>query len=294
MSASHSIGFRKKQIRWSQTSTCAVNQILGRWTTTTKTISPELFPSIYCIIELVQSLSTCRHLTELNLGENDLNEAGHQLAQSIRSWGDDPPLQELHLSKCSLPATASLELVQSLLVCKHLRHLTLLGNDFDETGYHLAQSLRLSVQCLYLPDGPTVTVAQCYPSVAACRGGGDDISSDESNGLYFLDSSNSELEVYSETEHDEQLENEVRTIAGKAIQETVQGPRYREDVTEFGVNIRRYEDERPESKDPIHFDSVAAGAVGVRRNSSLGNNATDKYSPQKLPIPQVTNIICAL
>ena len=49
MSASHCIGFRKKQIRWSQTSTCTVNQILGRWTTTTKTISPQLFPSSYCI-----------------------------------------------------------------------------------------------------------------------------------------------------------------------------------------------------------------------------------------------------
>ena len=76
-------------------------------------------------LELVQSLSTCRHLTELNLGENDLNEAGHQLAQSIRSWGDDPPLQKLYLSKCSLPATASLELVQSLSTCRHLTALDL-------------------------------------------------------------------------------------------------------------------------------------------------------------------------
>ena len=79
-------------------------------------------------LELVQSLSTCRHLTELNLGENDLNEAGHQLAQSIRSWGDDPPLQELYLSKCLLPATASLELVQSLSTCRHLTVLDLEDN----------------------------------------------------------------------------------------------------------------------------------------------------------------------
>ena len=122
--------FGRKQIRWSWTSTCTVNQILGRWTTTTKTISVHncSLPAT-ASLELLQSLSTCRHLTELNLGENDLNEAGHQLAQSIRSWGDDPPLQELYLSKCSLPATASLELVQSLSTCRHLTELNLGEND---------------------------------------------------------------------------------------------------------------------------------------------------------------------
>ena len=93
-------------------------------------------------LELVQSLSTCRHLTELNLGENDLNEAGHQLAQSIRSWGDDPPLQKLYLSKCSLPATASLELVQSLSTGRHLTELNLGENDLNEAGHQLAQSIR--------------------------------------------------------------------------------------------------------------------------------------------------------
>ena len=48
-------------------------------------------------LELVQSLSSCRHLTVLYLEQNKLGEAGHQLAQSIRSWGDEPPLQELYL-----------------------------------------------------------------------------------------------------------------------------------------------------------------------------------------------------
>ena len=71
-------------------------------------------------LELVQSLSTCRHLTVLDLGGNKLGEAGHQLAQSIKSWGDDPPLQKLGLYNCSLTAAASLELVQSLSSCKHL------------------------------------------------------------------------------------------------------------------------------------------------------------------------------
>ena len=236
-------------------------------------------------LELVLSLSTCRHLTELQLGENKLGEAGHQLAQSIRSWGDEPPLQKLRLSNCSLPATASLELVQSLILCKHLEILDLRYNDSDETGYDLAQSLRSSVQYVYLPHGPTVTAAQCYPPVALL---GEvilhdyDTSSDESNGHCCSDNSNSELGVYSETEQDEQFENEGIATAGNAIQKIVQRP-YREEMTEFGIKIRRYEDERPESLVLTSLDSIVPGAVG-------GNNDTDKYSLQKLPTLQVTNI----
>ena len=120
---------------------------------------------------------------------------------------------------------------------------------------------------------------QCYPSVTACR-----ISSDESNGHYCSGNSNSELLAYSETEQDEQFDNEVRAIAGKAIQETSQGSRYREHITEFGVHIRRYEDEMPESPEVMPSDSIVPGAVG-------GNNDTDKYSLQKLPTLQVTNIL---
>ena len=76
-------------------------------------------------LELLQSLSACRHLTHLDLSENKLGEAGHHLAQSIRSWGDKPPLQELWLNNCSLTETASLELVQSVATCKQLTALDL-------------------------------------------------------------------------------------------------------------------------------------------------------------------------
>ena len=34
----------------------------------------------------------------LDLAKNKVGEAGHQLAQSIRSWGDEPPLQKLYRS----------------------------------------------------------------------------------------------------------------------------------------------------------------------------------------------------
>ena len=93
-------------------------------------------------LELVKSLSTCRNLIRLNLGENKLREAGNQLAQSIRSWGDEPPLQELCLHNCSLTASASLELVQSLSRCTHLTELSLGENKVGEAGYQLAQLIR--------------------------------------------------------------------------------------------------------------------------------------------------------
>ena len=92
--------------------------------------------------ELVQSLSSCRHLAVLGLGGNKLGEAGHQLAQSIRSWGDEPPLQEPNLNNCSLTASATLELVQSLSTCRCLTVLYLRGNKSGEVGQQLAQSIR--------------------------------------------------------------------------------------------------------------------------------------------------------
>ena len=242
-------------------------------------------------LELVQSLSKCRNLTELQLGGNTLGEAGHQLAESIRSWGDKPPLQKLRLYNCSFPATASLELVQSLILCKHLEFLDLIGNEFDETGFHLAHSLRSSVQYVCLPDGPTVAAAQSSPPVTRWRKGisdDDDTSSYQSNDHYSSDNSNSEIEVYSETEDDKQFENEGIADARNAIAKNVQGPRYQEDMTEFGIKIRRYEDERVESLVLTSLDSVVAGAVGVVGNLSLGDNAADKYPMQEL---QVINIM---
>ena len=53
--------------------------------------------------EFLKSLSVCKHLTHLILSDSLLGEAGVYLAHSIRSWGDDPPLQVLNLRKCSIP-----------------------------------------------------------------------------------------------------------------------------------------------------------------------------------------------
>ena len=126
-------------------------------------------------LELVQSLSTCGHLTALNLGKNDLSKAGHQLAQSIRSWGDNPSLQVLWLNNCSLKATASLELVQSLSTCRHLTVLDLRENDLGEAGHQLAQSIRSwgdepPLQKLYLHNCSLTAVAslELVQSLSSC------------------------------------------------------------------------------------------------------------------------------
>ena len=127
-------------------------------------------------LELVQSLSSCRHLTALNLEENKLSEAGHQLAQSIRSWVDEPPLQALELYNCSLTATASLELVQSLSSCRHLTVLDLRGNKLGEAGHQLAQSIRSwgdepLLQALQLYNCPLTATAllELVQSLSSCR-----------------------------------------------------------------------------------------------------------------------------
>ena len=127
-------------------------------------------------LELVQSLSSCRHLTALNLEENKLSEAGHQLAQSIRSWVDEPPLQALELYNCSLTATASLELVQSLSSCRHLTVLDLRGNKLGEAGHQLAQSIRSwgdepPLQKLYLYNCSLTATAslELVQSLSSCR-----------------------------------------------------------------------------------------------------------------------------
>ena len=91
--------------------------------------------------ELLQSLSSCKQITNLNLSLNTIGEAGRYLAQSITSWGDNPPLEELNLEYCSIPEQVWPELLQSLSSCKQLTELGLSYNTIGEAGRHLAQSI---------------------------------------------------------------------------------------------------------------------------------------------------------
>ena len=94
------------------------------------------------LLKFVTSLSKCKHLTILNLSGNILREVGHELVQSIRSWGNDPPLQQLFLHSCSLPVHAAVELAKSLSTCRKLTHLDLGMNNLGEAGNHLVIAIR--------------------------------------------------------------------------------------------------------------------------------------------------------
>ena len=92
-------------------------------------------------LEIVQSLSRCRNLIDLDLGGNNLSKAGLHLAQSIKYWGNDPPLQKLNLYNCLIPADQSTELLKSLSPCKNLITLNLGQNNLLKGGQHLAKSI---------------------------------------------------------------------------------------------------------------------------------------------------------
>ena len=136
----------------------------------------------YCSIpeevwaEMLQSLSSCKQLTDLDLSDNTIGEAGHYLAQSITSWGDNPPLQQLNLNSCSIPEQVWPELLQSLSSCKQLTDLKLLCNTIDEARRYLAQSITSwgddpPLQKLYLMDCsiPEQVWAELLQSLSSCK-----------------------------------------------------------------------------------------------------------------------------
>ena len=110
--------------------------------------------------ELLQSLSSCKQITDLNLSGNTIGEAGHYLAQSITSWGDNPPLVTLDLRRCSILEQVWPELLQSLSSCKQLTDLRLSSNNIGEAGHYLAQSITS-----WGDDPPLVTLDLCWCSI---------------------------------------------------------------------------------------------------------------------------------
>ena len=92
--------------------------------------------------ELLLFTFTCKYLTYLDLSRNAIGEAGHYLAQSITSWGDNPPLQYLYLHHCSMPEQVWNELLQSLSSCKHLSYLDMSENSIGRAGYYLPKLIK--------------------------------------------------------------------------------------------------------------------------------------------------------
>ena len=110
--------------------------------------------------EIMESLGMCKTLTWIDLRCNAVGESVFQLAESIRQWGDNPPLQRLYLYGCSLPEEACCELISALFNCKHLTQLSLTGSKLCEQGLHLKRYLEtitdtLEVLCL---DGCSIPV----------------------------------------------------------------------------------------------------------------------------------------
>ena len=141
----------------------------------------ELYLS-YCSIpeqvwpELLQSLSSCKQLTELLLSSNNIGEAGCYLAQSVTSWGDNPPLEFLNLNDCSIPEQVWPELLQSLSSCKQLTNMHLSNNNIGEAGRYLAQSItswgdESSLKWLYLRDCsiPEQVWPELLQSLSSCK-----------------------------------------------------------------------------------------------------------------------------
>ena len=78
---------------------------------------------------LFSSLTCCKRLSYLDLSDNMVGEAGHQLAQAITSWGDDPPLETFIAEHCFIPTTVWPDLLRSLSACSKLIHLDLSHNN---------------------------------------------------------------------------------------------------------------------------------------------------------------------
>ena len=85
-------------------------------------MSPELCESV------CTQLTHLVHLEYIDLSWNPLGDHGRHIAESIRSWGPDPPLRELRLWDCEMPVRVCAPLLSALSTCKQLTRLDLTGN----------------------------------------------------------------------------------------------------------------------------------------------------------------------
>ena len=83
---------------------------------------------------LLESLSSCKQLTCLDLSNNQIGNAGKHLAHSIKEWGVNPPLIVLYVKNCGLQDDNCAELLHSLLGCCNLEEVNLSGNTIGEAS----------------------------------------------------------------------------------------------------------------------------------------------------------------
>ena len=126
--------------------------------------------------EIFNSLGTCNNLTHIDLSENTVGGSASQLAQSIQQWGDNPPLQELGLSNCSIPEQYWGEIFNSLGTCNNLTVIELSENTVGGSASQLAQSIRQwgdnpPLQELGLRNGsiPEQYCSEIFNSLGTCN-----------------------------------------------------------------------------------------------------------------------------
>ena len=126
--------------------------------------------------DLLLSLSSCNQMNTLVLCYNMIGHAGSQLAQSIRAWGDNSPLENLYLLNCSIPIEESKDIFQSLSACKHLTIFNMSHNVIGNAGLELAKSIRSwgdhpPLQKLYLDNCfiPADILSTLKQSLSTCK-----------------------------------------------------------------------------------------------------------------------------
>ena len=132
-------------------------------------------PSASCG-ELLKSLSFCRKLTHLDLGENNVGSHAEHLVKFIKNFATDTPLQQLYLPNCSITEEKCTEMLKCLCKCRHLTHLNLDGNRVGKGGIHIVGMIeRLGLdsplQLLYLRDCsiPSNTLQEILTSLKKCK-----------------------------------------------------------------------------------------------------------------------------
>ena len=86
-------------------------------------------------ITLCQQLQHLPCLKYLNLSENTIgSEGAEHLAESMTSWGPDPPLKQLNLSRCSIEGSGAEKLIKSLQFCRRLEEIHMDYNRIGSTG----------------------------------------------------------------------------------------------------------------------------------------------------------------
>ena len=90
---------------------------------------------------ILKTLSTYKQLSHLDLDGNTISAAGRHLAESIKSWGPNPPLCLLWLKDCKMPEHVCGDIAKELSICKQLTHLDLSGNTLGNAGCHLVESI---------------------------------------------------------------------------------------------------------------------------------------------------------